>query len=90
MNIANQLSIEFAENAIRGNRAGMNKVMFEKLREQSKILLKADGFSSKTITYIDNYFDELQGKIRGDFDVKSYFAKLAKQEGGQYSPIENI
>lgn len=90
MNIANQLSIEFAENAIRGNRAGMNKVMFEKLREQSKILLKADGFSSKTITYIDNYFDELQGKIRGDFDVKSYFAKLAKQEGGQYSPIEKI
>ena len=89
-NIANQLSIEFAEQSVSGNRVLMNKVLYEKLPEQVKALMKSEGFSSKSIKFIDEYFDELQGKLKGDFDVKSYFAKLEKRPGGQLVPEEKI
>ena len=90
MNIANRLSQEFAEQAVRGNRAGMNEILFEKTKLQLKATMEAEGFSKKTLKYIDEYFDELQGKASGNLDVKSYFAKLAKTEGGQLQPIEKV
>jgi len=93
-NIANQLSIEFAEKSVIGNRPEMSRILFEKLPEQVKILMKSEGFSSKTISKIDDYFDELQGKIKisgtNKYDVRSYWASLGKTEGGGLQPIEKV
>ncbi len=89
-NIANQLMQEFAGHTVAGNRSLMNKVLYEKTPEQLKALLKADGFSSKTLKYVDEYFKELQGVGKGDLNIKSYWAKLGKTEGGQLSPMERV
>lgn len=89
-NIANQLSQAFAEQAVKGNRAGMNEILFLRTKAQLKATMEAEGFSKKTLKYIDEYFDELQGKASGNLNVKSYFAKLGKTEGGQLQPIEKI
>ena len=93
-NIANQLSIEFAEQSVAGNRAGMSKILFEKLPEQVKVLMKSEGFSNKTIAKVTDYFDELQGKIKisgtNKYDVRSYWASLGKTEGGGLQPIEKV
>jgi len=93
-NIANQLLIEFAEQSVAGSRPGMAKILFEKLPEQVKVILKEEGFSSKSIAKVDEYFDELQGKIKisgtNKYDIRSYWASLGKTEGGGLQPIEKV
>ena len=66
------------------------KYYLKKTKLQLKATMEAEGFSKKTLKYIDEYFDELQGKASGNLDVKSYFAKLSKTEGGQLQPIEKV
>ena len=93
-NIANQFSIRFAEQAVKGNRTGMAQILFDDLPRQVDETLKAEGFSSKTRAKVTDYFDELQGKIKIDgtekYDIRSYWASLGKTEGGGLQPIERV
>jgi hypothetical protein len=93
-NIANLYATEFAEQAVAGSRTGMANILFNKLPEQVKVTMKSEGFSSKTIAKIDEYFKELQGfiKIKGtnQYDIRSYWATLGKTEGGGLAPMEKV
>ena len=42
------------------------------------------------LKYVDEYFKELQGVGKGDLNIKSYWAKLGKTEGGQVVPMEKM
>ena len=87
--IANQFAQRFANFAIQGNRKGMDDILFTELREQVKVTAKADGFGSRALSKLDDYFDELQGNIKStDVNMKSYWADLQKTPGGTLTPIE--
>ena len=77
---ANNLAYKFGIAANTGNKTLMNKILFESTLDAAKEVAKKKGF--KKTDFLDDYFKELSGM--GDFNGKSYWAKVQETMGGKY------
>jgi len=77
---ANNLAYKFGIAANSGNKAVMNKILFESTLDAAKEVAKKKGF--KKTDFLDDYFKELSGM--SEMNGKSYWAKVQETMGGKY------